>query len=164
MAKDKYDLAGALATLRKSDQAELNSLLLEFAAKGNLRAVKTLIESGAALDAKDKYGRTPLHLAAFYGHTATVKALIANGAALDARDNEGWTPCHIAVLYGQTKAADALFAKGAPLDARETAIRTARYLTILNEHTTTAALLQRSSKAHSPTSRIRAALQALQQG
>src|SRR5262245_13285267 len=57
-------VAGALATLRRSDQSELDKLLLELAATGKLPAVNALLEAGAAPDAKGKYGRTALHIAA----------------------------------------------------------------------------------------------------
>ena len=44
-----------------------------------------LLEQGAERDKADTYGRTPLHLAADWGHLETVKLLMVYGADLDAR-------------------------------------------------------------------------------
>ena len=52
--------------------------------------VKVLLEAGAAVDARAKYGRTPLHRAArVYGNNeSVVKVLIDSGAVVDAKDTK----------------------------------------------------------------------------
>ena len=52
--------------------------------------VKVLLETGAAVDARAKYGRTPLHRAArVYGNNeSVVKVLIDSGAVVDAKDTK----------------------------------------------------------------------------
>ena len=46
--------------------------------------------------ARDKYGNTPLHSAAWYGTPANIQALLDAGADVTARDEAGWTPLHSA--------------------------------------------------------------------
>jgi hypothetical protein len=51
--------------------------------------VEGLLELGAALDCKDKQGRTPLHFAAANGRTAVVRFLWSKGAEVDAETPGG---------------------------------------------------------------------------
>src|SRR5436853_2214437 len=64
--------------------------LLEAARKGKHDQVEALLAKGAALDATDSAGRTPLMLAAQYGRASTVQLLLSKGAKPDARDRRGW--------------------------------------------------------------------------
>jgi len=50
------------------------------AERGHEAVVKLLLEKGAALETKDKSGRTPLSLAARRSHEAVVKLLLEKGA------------------------------------------------------------------------------------
>jgi ankyrin repeat protein len=54
--------------------------------------VKLLLEKGAELESKDKYGRTPLSYVAWNGHEAVVKLLLEKGAELGSTDEHGQTP------------------------------------------------------------------------
>lgn len=78
--------------------AEPSDNLLEAARKGMENQVKALLSKGAALEAADKEGRTPLMLAAQYGRTSTVRLLLAKGAKPDARDRRGWNAFMLALM------------------------------------------------------------------
>jgi len=49
---------------------------------------------GASVNVVDRYGRTPLHRAAYKGHTEVAEALVAAGADPAAADRDGDTPLH----------------------------------------------------------------------
>ena len=72
--------------------------LLEAARKGKHDQVEPLLAKGAALEARDSTGRTPLMLAAQYGRASTVQLLLAKGAKPDARDRRGWNAYMLALL------------------------------------------------------------------
>ena len=81
----------------------------EAAFKGNIEAVKQHLPACADVNAKDKYGRTPLHAAAVGGSKEVVELLIAKGADVNAKvvsgPNQGKTPLDTA---NETDLADLL--------------------------------------------------------
>ena len=81
--------------------------------------VSRCLAAGAKVDARDKYGTTPLHRAAYWGRTEAVEALLDAGAEADARTAVGMTPLHRAARGGQTEAVRALLDAGAEVDARD---------------------------------------------
>jgi len=60
--------------------------LLTASRAGDLAAVKSSIEKGAAIESKTPYGQTPLYLAAMNGHEEVVRFLLDKGATTDVRD------------------------------------------------------------------------------
>lgn len=69
--------------------------LHEAVANGRTALVAALIDAGAALDAADESGRTPLHEVPA-DSSRSVKLLVAAGASVSAADKEGRTPLHAA--------------------------------------------------------------------
>lgn len=67
------------------------SLLLSYASKGNVRAIKELLDQGAAVNASDYDGRTALHLAACEGHLLVAELLLQRGADVNPVDRWGDT-------------------------------------------------------------------------
>ena len=65
---------------------DVNDDLLDAARKGDLAAVKTLCEKGAAIETKTPYGQTPLYLAAMNGHAEVVRFLVEKGASTAVKD------------------------------------------------------------------------------
>ena len=68
------------------DWTELDQQLWEAARKGDAVAVKTLLDKGANVNAKFRYGTTALFKAAERGHTEVVKLLLARGADVSVKD------------------------------------------------------------------------------
>ena len=72
---------------------------LHLAAYFGIKAiVKLLLEKGAAVDAADGDGETPLHWALDNGHVEVVRLLLEKGAAVDAADRDGQTPLSAAAV------------------------------------------------------------------
>jgi len=69
--------------------------------------------NGSDVNAADYDGRTPLHIAASYGHVDVVDWLVEHGAVLDCRDSFGLTPLAEAMRLEQTACAKKLAALGA---------------------------------------------------
>jgi cytohesin len=77
----------------------------------------SLVKAGADPDARDKWGRTPLHWFAMDGHCETVEILIDAGADPDARDLDGFTPLHRVAMQGHG-CTSTLLRKGADVHNR----------------------------------------------
>ncbi|KAI0521189.1 ankyrin [Xylaria bambusicola] len=81
---------------------------------------KTLRASPGCVDAREPRGRTALHEAALYGHTAVAKALLEHGADVNARSFTGYTPLTFAAENGHTETMLALIERRADLNAAST--------------------------------------------
>ena len=49
------------------------------------------------VDAKNQWGQTPLHVAAYNGNLAMIYILLSFNADVNAKDKSGWTPLHKAL-------------------------------------------------------------------
>jgi len=85
---------------------------------GTLDVAKLLLDRGAAVDAKDKSGLTPLALAALLNKLELVEMLLDHGAAIDATDSRGETALYKASLRNHSAVVAALAARGAQIDLR----------------------------------------------
>ena len=94
---------------------------LHIAARLNLPVLTiALLNQGADIHAKDKFGWTPLHLAAAKENaSATVEVLLSQGADIHAKDKFGWTPLHSAASNNTYETAEILLNKGANVNATD---------------------------------------------
>jgi hypothetical protein len=82
------------------------SLALFSAADGNCIGLATeLLDDGASVDARDRFGARPLSHAARFGHLEMVDLLLARGAPTDARNLAGATALYFAAEGGHGRAA-----------------------------------------------------------
>ena len=83
---------------------ENNTALHNAVHRGETYAVHYLIDAGVDIEAKDRMGRSPLHLACKKGDLQVVEMLVEKaGAEVHAADNEGNTCLTIAEKNGHTK-------------------------------------------------------------
>jgi ankyrin repeat protein len=93
------------------------SLTLFAAADANCLALATeLLDFGASLDARDRFGARPLSHAARFGHLEMVDLLLARGAAIDARNLAGATALYFAAERSHTAVVQRLIARGADVN------------------------------------------------
>jgi ankyrin repeat protein len=86
----------------------------------HISIIERLIKSGADVNALDRWGKTPLHIAAMIGREDAAKLLIDNGADINAKDNYGYTPLHEAAGNSRwaSGVARLLISAGADINAR----------------------------------------------
>ncbi|EFJ07939.1 hypothetical protein SELMODRAFT_132644, partial [Selaginella moellendorffii] len=83
-------------------------------ASGRPEMVQLLLEFGANVEVRDRFGKTPMHEAAAAGQTLAMELLLANGANTEARtESVGWTALHFATYAHHLDAVRILLAKGA---------------------------------------------------
>lgn len=83
------------------------------AAEGDLEWVKELLESGAAINAKNERGLTALHRAINRGKRQIVELLLDKGADVNAKDDKGFTPLFSAIGNRDYEMVKLLVDKGA---------------------------------------------------
>lgn len=76
----------AIPAQAQNPKQELNDQLFEAARKGDAAAVTALLDKGAEVNAKFRYGTTALFKAAERGNTEVVKVLLARGADVSVKD------------------------------------------------------------------------------
>lgn len=84
---------------------------------GDLPAVQQQLAAGAAADARDSWGRTPLIVALQQGRGPIVELLVARGANIALADAWGRTPLLVATQLRNTAAIRLLLARGADVNA-----------------------------------------------
>jgi hypothetical protein len=68
--------------------------LFEALDNGNESLALLFLNNGANSSISDKYGRTPLHVAAGKGYLSNIQRLLDSGDNASVEDKRGWTPLH----------------------------------------------------------------------
>ena len=92
---------------------EVSLTLFSAADKNCLELVTELLDHGASVDARDRFGARPLSHAARFGHLPVVDLLLARGAPIDARNLAGATALYFAIEGDRTAVAQRLIERGA---------------------------------------------------
>ena len=91
--------------------------------RNELHRVTVLLDYGASVDDRGRYGLTALHYAVRGGKLPLIKLLLERGARVDAQDEDGLTPLlHLAKTRSKADpipVMEMLAASGADLDARD---------------------------------------------
>ena len=103
-----------------NDESETLLHLAAGAHNGNITVVKFLIFQGANIHAKDRYCRTPLHVAAVRSENLEiVKYLVSVGADVNAKGDYNSTPLGRAVGFNENlEVVEFLVTKGADVNAK----------------------------------------------
>jgi len=93
---------------------DLNEEFFAAARKGDVAAVKTLLDKGVNVNAKTRYGATALSYACDRGNVEVIKLLLERGADVNARDTfYGEVPLGWALSKGNAEVVKLLLDKGA---------------------------------------------------
>jgi ankyrin repeat protein len=86
--------------------------------RGDVIGVRALVASGVSVDSRNRFGWTPLMLAAGSGNTSIVDYLLSAGASVGAINNFGASPIAYATLSGECSVIESLLRAGAPIDVK----------------------------------------------
>jgi ankyrin repeat protein len=112
-ASRKYEIS-------KSDITAIEVSLTLFAAadKNCVELATELLDQGASVDARDRFGSRPLSHAARAGHLEMVNLLLERGAPINARNIAGSTALYAAAERGQEAVVRRLIERGADVNLR----------------------------------------------
>eukprot|EP01137_Pigoraptor_chileana_P010622 Opistho-2@60447 len=87
---------------------------------GELDRIKKVLKGGlfskkTDVNVTDDHSWTPLHYAAYEGHSEAVHLLVAHGADVHSRTIDGELPLHLAAKKGAVAACKALIEHGSPI-------------------------------------------------
>ena len=80
--------------------------------------METLLDRGAAIEARNDGGWTALMFASGHGEVVVVETLVDYGAAIEAREDKGATALMVASGRGQAVVVETLLDRGAAIEAR----------------------------------------------
>lgn len=104
------------------------------AKRGDSKILEELLKTSSPNDlhARDKYGFTPLHVAAYFGQVECVQCLIAHGANVNTINDFESTPLHDAVNGGYSGCVRELLAHGAHTEVQNIDSLTPLHLAAMN--------------------------------
>ena len=100
------------------EASEVTAILMSAALIGQATVLRTLLDQGADVNARDPSGWTPLLETVFAGHMEAAQTLLERGADVNAADEGGWTPLMEAAAKGNKELVSLLIRYGADVHAR----------------------------------------------
>lgn len=98
--------------------SEPEAALLQACEKGDLKAVKDLLDKGVNINARDRDGRQPIIEATYWQHADTVKLLIERAADINAKKLDGTTALDFAISLHNKEIEQMLRQAGAGSDQK----------------------------------------------
>ena len=138
-------LAGLLLSqaATPAQQSAVDAALIESVKVGDVAQVRALLSKGAAVNASDRRGLTPLMWASAGGYVDIVRHLLDGNAAVDRRAHDGTTALMLSAANGFVDVARALLGRGANVAAIRAGV-TARQLAQERGHADMVAILERA--------------------
>jgi ankyrin repeat protein len=85
------------------------------------------------INATDKYGNCPLHVAAVFNHVKVARMLLEKGADVNVKDKDGdSSPLHFSAILGHMKIAKLLLKNGADVNAKDKAGSSPLHIGVMN--------------------------------
>lgn len=119
---------GCSANEKLFPDLQYSTMPLHAAVEGGVEMTLTFLHLGAAINAKNMSGETPLYLATRNGNLEVVRVLLENGANADLCGSRSDTPLYVAVAKGYTEIAKLLIGKGADVNKANFDGKTPLYL------------------------------------
>ncbi|XP_071805395.1 ankyrin repeat domain-containing protein 49-like [Asterias amurensis] len=114
-------------------ESDLDKRILWAAENNEIEIVKDLLSHQEALiDSKDEDYYTPLHRAAYNGHTTMVELLLQHKANVNAKTEDGWCPLHCAARWNNASVVSILLQNGSDINAQTNGGQTALHLAASN--------------------------------
>lgn len=114
---------------------DINEIMTWAVQEGYANGLRDLFKLGATVDFMDKYGRTPLMIAAQHGQAESAEMLLAHGAKPNDKDKSGSFPLYEAALNKQLTTVKTLLAGGADPNLSTPSKRTALMAAAAKNHT-----------------------------
>jgi ankyrin repeat protein len=120
---DEYPASKAIPAtklmLERVQQAKKNKSLFQAARKGDIEQVKSLISKGADVNAKNRWGYTPLYSALFNKHKDTMRFLVNNGGDVNHVPKGDYPLLHYAIWRKDMEFAKLLVNNGADFKLKD---------------------------------------------
>ena len=131
MIKTLIDLGADVNAQRTDDKV---APLYLAAWLNNYMATRLLLEHGADINLRSKYGSSALYTAVCKKHENVAKLLLENNADVSIQDSEGDSHLHLSVSRGLFKVTQLLIEAGCNVNLRNNSGRTPLYVAVKNKH------------------------------